>query len=125
MSELETLAQPILCTRCHAEVRGSDNYCHACGKSLKPGHGFLFTHTGIIVMALVLGPLVLPFVWISRVISPLAKIIYTVLLLVISFYFIYSLIHVFNSMQQSMQMMMGDLNGLENGLNTLSSLGSF
>jgi len=125
VSELDTLEQPILCKRCQAEVRADDNYCHACGKSLKPGHGFLFTHTGIILMALVLGPFVLPFVWMSRVISPLAKVIYTVLFLVLGFYFIYSLMHIFTLMQQSVQMLMGDFNGLENGLNHLSSFGSF
>ena len=28
-------AQPLFCSRCHAEIRETDNYCHACGKSLK------------------------------------------------------------------------------------------
>ena len=50
MNELKTPAQLLFCKRCHAEIRDTDNYCHACGKSLKPGQGFLFTHAGIILM---------------------------------------------------------------------------
>ena len=122
MSESELTEQPIFCKRCHAEVRESDNYCHACGKSLKPGRGFLFTHTGIILMALVLGPLALPFVWMSKVISLTAKIIYTVALLVIGFYLVFTLWQAFSLMNDSLQMMMGNLDGLNN-LGNLNGLG--
>ncbi len=125
MSELESVEQTLFCKRCQAEVRASDNYCHACGKSLKPGHGFLFTHTGIILMGLVLGPFALPFVWMSKVLSPAAKIIYTVILLLIGFYLIYSLIHIFTVMQQSIQLLMGNLSELENGLQSVQSLSTF
>lgn len=110
------------CTRCRAEVRAEDNYCHNCGKSLKPGHGFLFTHTGIILMALILGPLALPFAWFSKVISPLAKVLYTVVLLIVGFYLVYSLVHAFSLAQQSMQMLLGDTSELNRGL---SALGNF
>jgi hypothetical protein len=114
----------MLCSRCRAEIHEADNYCHNCGKSLKPGRGFLFTHTGIILMALVLGPFALPFVWLSKVLSPLAKIIYTVLLLIFGFYLVYSLFHMFSLVQESMQTLLGDLDGLENGLHSVQSLGS-
>lgn len=113
------------CTRCHAEIRETDNYCHACGKSLKPGHGFLFTHTGIILMGLVLGPFALPFVWMSKVLSPVAKIIYTIVFLIVGVYLIYSLVHIFTLTQQSMHLLMGNLEELENGLRSVQSLGSF
>ena len=125
MNELETPAQPLFCKRCHAEIRDTDNYCHACGKSLKPGQGFLFTHAGIILMGLVLGPFALPFVWMSKVISPAAKIIYTVVLLIVGFYLIYSLVHIFTLTQQSMQLLLGNLSELENGLQSVQSLGAF
>ena len=82
--------EPLFCSRCHAEICETDNYCHACGKSLKPGRGFLFTHGGIILMALILGPLALPFVWLSKVLSPAAKLIYTVVLLLLGIYMIYA-----------------------------------
>lgn len=91
MSEMTSFQEPLLCSRCHAQIRPTDNYCHACGKSLKPGRGFLFTHGGIILMALVLGPLALPFVWLSKVLSPAAKLIYTVVLLGVGIYMFYAL----------------------------------
>ena len=124
MSEekLSAFTQPLLCNRCHAEVRDSDNYCHACGKSLKPGRGFLFTHTGIILMALILGPFALPFVWLSKVLSPLAKLICTIVLLLVGFYLVYSLVHIFSLMQQSLNSLMGDFSELENGMRALQSL---
>lgn len=126
MNELNDLptafAKPLLCSRCQAQILETDNYCHACGKSLKPGRGFLFTHPGIILMALVLGPLALPFVWMSRVISLTAKIIYTVVLVVIGFYVVLSLWKAFSMVNTSLQMMMGDLNNLGN---LSSSIGNF
>jgi uncharacterized membrane protein len=79
---------PIVCKYCHTPVAETDNYCRVCGKSLRKGYSFMFTHTGIIVMAFLLGPLALPCVWLSKVISPVAKWIYTALLLIISYYFI-------------------------------------
>ena len=107
MNELDLNNQPLLCPRCHAEIQSSDNYCHACGRSLKPGRGFLFTHTGIILMALVLGPLALPFVWMSKVLSPLAKLIYTVLLVLCGVYLVYMLWQAFSLFNQSLQAMSG------------------
>ena len=98
-----SLQEPRFCSRCHAEIRETDNYCHACGKSLKPGHGFLFTHAGIIVMALVLGPLVLPFVWFSKVLSFTAKLIYTTVLLLLSIYMVHALWQAVNLINNSFQ----------------------
>ena len=125
MNPANPFEEPLFCKRCHSEVRDTDNYCHECGKSLKPGHGFLFTHSGIILMALVLGPFVLPFVWMSKTISLVSKIIYTVLLTVFGVYLVYSLWHIFQLTQQSMQALMGDLNNLQNGLNGLQGMNQF
>ena len=95
--------EPSFCPRCHAEIRETDNYCHACGKGLKPGRGFLFTHPGIILMALVLGPLALPFVWLSKAISFTAKLIYTVLLLLMGVYLVYALLQAVAIINSSFQ----------------------
>ncbi|MBR2081666.1 MAG: zinc ribbon domain-containing protein [Elusimicrobiaceae bacterium] len=105
MSEITNtiFQEPLFCSRCHAEIRDTDNYCHACGKSLKPGRGFLFTHTGIIIMALVLGPLALPFVWISKAISFTAKIIYTIVLCLMGIYIAYALWQAVMLINQSFQ----------------------
>ncbi len=94
---------PLICTRCHNPVEETDNYCRACGKSLKKGYGFLFTHSGIILMALVLGPFALPFVWLSKVISPVAKWIYSAVLLLIGYYFVVMCYQTFLAVQQTMQ----------------------
>lgn len=120
----DAFTQPLLCPRCHAEIRDTDNYCHACGKSLKPGRGFLFTHGGIILMALVLGPFALPFAWMSKVISPTAKIIYTVVLVALGFYLVFSIYQAFSYMNNSLQMIMGDLNNL-GSLSNLNGVGGF
>ncbi len=120
-SPQQTAPQPLFCPRCHGQIDEADNYCRVCGKSLKPGRGFLFTHMGIILMACVLGPFALPFVWMSKAISLAAKIIYTVVLLVVGFYLVLSLYKAFSIVNNSLQMMMGDLNTLGN----LSSIGNF
>ena len=103
MSEMSAFEQPLFCSRCHAQIRETDNYCHACGRSLKPGRGFLFTHAGIILMALVLGPLALPFVWMSKAISSAAKLIYTIVLLVLGVYLVYALWQAVNLINSSFQ----------------------
>lgn len=103
MSETTAFEEPLFCSRCHAQIRETDNYCHACGKSLKPGRGFLFTHAGIIIMALVLGPFALPFVWLSKAISFSAKLIYTVLLLLLGVYLVYAIVQAFSIINSSFQ----------------------
>lgn len=96
---------PLVCRKCHAPVEETDNYCRVCGKSLRQGYSFMFTHTGIIVMALVLGPFALPCVWFSKVISPVSKWIYTAILLLIGYYFVVMCIRTFQLMNDYMQMM--------------------
>ena len=103
MSEIPAFEEPLFCSRCHAQIRETDNYCHACGKSLKPGRGFLFTHAGIIIMALVLGPFALPFVWLSKAISLTAKLIYTVLLLLLGVYLVYAIVQAVSIISSSFQ----------------------
>lgn len=94
---------PLTCKRCHAPVEETDNYCRVCGHSLKPGRGFLFTHAGIILMALILGPFALPLVWMSKIISNTAKIIYTLVLLVAGYYFVLMCVQTFQLVQDSMR----------------------
>ena len=54
-------------------------------------------------MALIMGPFALPFVWWSKLLGPLAKIIYTVILGITGFYLVYSVWHVFQFTQQTVQ----------------------
>ena len=100
------ISQPMLfCPRCHVQIRGTDNYCYNCGKSLKRGYGFLYTHTGIILMALVIGPFALPFALLSKRIGPIAKIIYTLLLLALGYFFVVMCMQAYSSVQQTLNSM--------------------
>ncbi len=95
------------CPRCHCPVDETDNYCRACGRSLRPGTGFLFTHSGIILLAVVLGPFALPVVWMSKLISTPAKWIYTALLALLTVYLIHAFYQAYLLMQDAAQMMLG------------------
>ncbi len=95
------------CPRCHCPVDETDNYCRACGRSLRPGTGFLFTHSGIILLAVVLGPFALPVVWMSKLISTPAKWIYTALLALLTVYLIHAFYQAYLLVQDAAQMMLG------------------
>ena len=94
------------CPRCQNPTDETDNYCRHCGRSLKPGTGFLFSHTGIILLAFVLGPFSLPFVWMSKTIGLGAKWIYTALLALISVYFVMVCYRSFLMLQEAAQTLM-------------------
>ena len=76
----------MICPKCRFDCEETDNFCRRCGKSLKAGTGFLYTHSGIILLAVILGPFALPAVWGSKLIGTAAKWIYTAVLLLIGFY---------------------------------------
>lgn len=117
-------SSPLLfCKRCQAKIRETDNYCYNCGKTLKRGYGFLYTHTGIILMSLVIGPFALPLVWLSKKIGPLFKIIYTLILLVLGYIFVLMCVRVYSSMNEVMKSM-NSLQGLSN-LQNLSTVPGF
>ena len=95
------------CPKCHSPVDRTDNYCRACGRSLQPGTGFLYSHSGIILLALVLGPLALPVVWTSKIIGTAAKWIYTALLLAMGVYLAVAFYHAYLLIQDAAQLMLG------------------
>lgn len=98
------ISQPmVFCPRCRVQIRETDHYCYNCGKSLKRGYGFLYTHTGIILMTLVLGPFALPCVWLSRRISLLSKIIYTLVMIALGYYLVAVCIQMYYSLQDAMK----------------------
>ena len=102
-----TPQNPITCPACHLLVEEADHFCRHCGRSLKPGMSFLYSHSGIILMALVLGPFALPFVWMSKRISMAAKIIYSVVLGLIGVYFVIACYHIYQLTWQTAQSLMG------------------
>ena len=87
---MNTPAEPLLCKHCHLLVDAEDHFCRHCGQGLKSGYGFFYSHTGIILMACLLGPLVLPWVWYSNQISRTAKIIYSIVLVLWGIYVAWS-----------------------------------
>ena len=98
---------PCTCPRCHLLIDKTDCFCRHCGRSLKPGQSFLYSHTGIIVMSLVLGPLALPFAWLSKRISLTAKIIYTVVLMLVGIYIALACYHIYQMTWQTAQKLLG------------------
>jgi len=92
---------PLVCKKCHSPVDETDNFCRVCGKNLRKGSSFMFTHTGIIIMALVAGPFALPCVWYSKVISPTAKWIYTAILGVFTYYLAVVSVRAFHMVNES------------------------
>ena len=77
---MTSLLQPFTCPHCHLTADPSDNFCRHCGRSLQPRYGFFYSHSGIILLAFLLGPLALPIVWMSKRISLVSKLIYSLLL---------------------------------------------
>ena len=101
----EAAANAKHCPKCKLIVDETDNYCRYCGRSLKPGRGFLNSHTGIILLMLVAGPFALPVVWMSQRISLVSKIIYSILMAIIGYYLIISCIQIYRLTFEMMQSM--------------------
>ncbi len=102
-----TPQNPTTCPSCRLLVEETDRFCRHCGRSLKPGLSFVYSHSGIILLALVLGPFALPFVWMSKRINMAAKIIYSVLLGLICVYFVIACYHIYQLTWQTAQSLMG------------------
>lgn len=104
MTPPETL---LTCKSCHVRVEETDNFCRHCGRSLKQGYSFIYSHTGLIVLAFVLGPFALPCVWLSHRISLIAKLIYTVIFALIGYYFVVACYRIFQLTQLAAQELLG------------------
>lgn len=95
------------CPHCATPIDSQDNYCRRCGRSLKTGYSFCYSHSGILLFALVLGPFVLPWVWLSKRMGLTAKIIYSLVCVLIGYYLIVSCYHLFQLTQQSVNLLLG------------------
>ena len=93
------------CPKCKLLVEDTDNYCRYCGRSLKPGRGFLNSHVGIILLMLLAGPFALPLVWTSKRISLLSKIIYSILMLIMGYFLVITCLQVYQITVDAMQSM--------------------
>ena len=95
----------IKCPKCGLMIDEADNFCRYCGRSLKPGRGFLNSHVGIILLMLVIGPFALPLVWTSKRMGCVAKFIYTVLMLGMGYYLVKACVQIYQLTFQMMQSM--------------------
>lgn len=74
------------CPKCRTLIDSEDNFCRRCGRSLRPGTGFWYTHSGVILLTFVLGPFALIPLWMSKLIGRTAKIFYTLGIVLLSAY---------------------------------------
>lgn len=102
-----TPSSPVTCPTCHLLIEESDHFCRHCGRSLKPGESFLYSHTGIVLMSLILGPFALPFVWLSKRIGLAAKMAYSAALGLIGIYFAITCYRIYQLTLQTAQSFMG------------------
>lgn len=80
-----------LCPRCHGAIDETDCYCRHCGRPLQPRRGFWFSHWGLLLQVLCIGPFTLVCVWLSRRISWAAKWAWTAGIVLFSVYLIYGI----------------------------------
>ena len=95
------------CPRCKHPVQEADCYCSHCGKTLKPRMGFWYDHGGILLLTLCVGPFALICVWLSRKISPLAKWLWTIGIICVSVYLVYSLYKTAVLLKEMLSALMG------------------
>ena len=83
-----------ICPRCHTSIEEIDCYCRHCGKALRPRMGFWYSHSGVLLLTLIVGPFSLICVWLSRKMSLLAKWLWTAGIILFSIYLVLSLYRV-------------------------------
>jgi uncharacterized membrane protein YvbJ len=78
------------CFTCKKEVAEDANFCPSCGTILglekKPKEKWYFKSTSLVVSFLCVGPFMLPLVWFHPTLSKKQKIIYTVVIIILSYF---------------------------------------
>ena len=83
------LTDTALCWNCGGKIAPVDKYCRHCGKGQGGKLPWYYSHAGIIAITLLgLGPFSLGYVWKSPRLSREAKWVYTVLILVLTWYLV-------------------------------------
>ena len=76
-----------VCWACAGIISPADNYCRFCGKGQGKHVPWYYKHWGIIVVTLfAMGPFSLVFVWRSPLLSRREKWVYTVVIVVLTWY---------------------------------------
>ncbi len=97
----------LFCPKCSQEIDERDNYCRRCGRALKPGTGFWYSHSGIILLMLVLGPFALIPLYMSKILSLRAKAIYCAVITLFTLYLGYVCWQIFTLTQQMLEATLG------------------
>jgi len=79
----------MICYRCKKEIDNNDNYCRFCGAGQGSYISWYYHIWGVWILLFVIGPFCLWFLYKSPTISKKAKIINTILILLVSALFCY------------------------------------
>ena len=79
-----------LCAGCKKEIADEANFCPTCGifqdKDIKPKNKWYFKKTSLMVSLLCVGPFMLPLVWFHPELSRTAKVLYTIVIVVLTYF---------------------------------------
>jgi hypothetical protein len=84
------------CWHCNRSIEAEDAFCRFCGKRQGQTVPFRYTHAGIIILTLLVGPLALPFIWKSPIINKRVRVGYCVLNLLITVLIFWSAFGIYN-----------------------------
>lgn len=91
------------CRHCGKPIAPSDNFCRYCGKSPSTAVLFRYTHAGIILLTILLGPVALPFIIKSPVISRNVRIAYIAVNAAFSLFMIVSIFGIYQHTAEQVQ----------------------
>jgi hypothetical protein len=105
------------CWHCGCTIEAGDAYCHYCGRGQGLSVPFRYTHAGIIVFSLLIGPLTLPFIWKSPKLGKKARMVYLIMNLLITFFMLSMVVGIYGSVNRQVQETMKIINttGLGSG----------
>ena len=79
-------AEPAVCRHCGGKIAREDHYCRHCGRGQGSHVAWYYTHWGVVLSTLGLGPFSLFLVWRSPLFTKNVKLVYTLALLSLTWY---------------------------------------
>ena len=96
----------MICWKCKSDIGEFDNYCKYCGAGQGKHIPLYYKHIGIILLFFLIGPLNLFFVWRSPALKKTAKIIYSIIFLILTMWACYRFYVLFIQMQEMFNSLM-------------------